>query len=86
MTNAGMIEFLIKNIKSIKFPLLNVEEVFGSHTVNNLYLDKYNRLYVDYTSYSNFNRRTWVTELNSLFVSNIYKKALNQTFEDVWKD
>ena len=73
MTTAGMIEFLIKNIESIKFPLLNVEGEVGFHTINNLFLDKYNRLYVDYTTLSNLNRKTWVGEINYFFISNIYK-------------
>lgn len=82
----GMIDFLVKNIESIKFPLINVEGEVGFHTVNNLYLDKYNKLYIDYTTFKGRNVKSWVGELNSFFVSNIYKKALNQTFEEIWND
>ena len=86
ITSAGMINFLIKNIKSIKFPLLNVEGEIGFHTINKLYLDKYNRLYVNYTTVGNFCISSSVAELNNFFMSNIYKKVLNQTQEEVWND
>lgn len=86
MKHIGMIDFLKKNIESIKFPLINVEGEMGFHTVNKLYLDKYNRLYVNYTTFKGHNVSSWVGEINNFFISNIYKKALNQTSEEIWND
>lgn len=90
MTNLIIIEYLIKNINKIQFPLENIEGMFGFYRINNLYI-KDSTLYINYKS----NERSIVSEntaqtINHKFLNNIFFAVLKQIEKikpkDIWND